>query len=344
MHLEIRHARVVTTLAEAGSISKAAAKLSLPQPSLTAQLRRIEKAVGGDLFVRSAFGITPTPLGERLIPMLADLATRADAVVAEASSLSSGILRIGNAEWTPVTLRRALQSSLPSVEVQTVTLDPALGVDAVSRGELTAALVPSPEAVDGVRDLDPALAKEIIVREPIWLALPRDHALARRTTVSRRHMLSLSWVHHVPGHWFHVVEEHLFRKLDHPTPEVMHYAGGHAEAMSWVRDAGAAALATPTGSTSDVSLVAMTEPLRSRLLLVWRPGSIHPNTLRQLIDALRRYYCDYARTIPRYWNWMTERPTDFPELAAFLPRPTRWWPRDSTGDHHPSPPSRTAAT
>ena len=344
MHLEIRHARVVTTLAEAGSISKAAAKLSLPQPSLTAQLRRIEKAVGGDLFVRSAFGITPTPLGERLIPMLADLATRADAVVAEASSLSSGILRIGNAEWTPVTLRRALQSSLPSVEVQTVTLDPALGIDAVSRGELTAALVPSPEAVDGVRELDPALAKEIIVREPIWLALPRDHALARRTTVSRRHMLSLSWVHHVPGHWFHVVEEHLFRKLDHPTPEVMHYAGGHAEAMSWVRDAGAAALATPTGSTSDVSLVAMTEPLRSRLLLVWRPGSIHPNTLRQLIDALRRYYCEYARTIPRYWNWMTERPTDFPELAAFLPRASRWWPRDSAGDQQQGPASRTAVT
>ncbi len=344
MHLEIRHARVVTTLAEAGSISKAAAKLSLPQPSLTAQLRRIEKAVGGDLFVRSAFGITPTPLGERLIPMLADLATRADAVVAEASSLSSGILRIGNAEWTPVTLRRALQASLPSVEVQTVTLDPALGIDAVSRGELTAALVPSPEAVDGVRELDPALAKEIIVREPIWLALPRDHALARRTTVSRRHMLSLSWVHHVPGHWFHVVEEHLFRKLDHPTPEVLHYAGGHAEAMSWVRDAGVAALATPTGSTSDVSLVAMTEPLRSRLLLVWRPGSIHPNTLRQLIDALRRYYCEYARTIPRYWSWMTERPTDFPELAAFLPRPSRWWPRDSTGEQQEGPASRTAAT
>ncbi|MEU4805226.1 LysR family transcriptional regulator [Actinosynnema sp. NPDC023587] len=344
MHLEIRHARVVMTLAEAGSISKAAARLSLPQPSLTAQLRRIEKAVGGDLFVRSAFGITPTPLGERLIPMLADLATRADAVVAEASSLSSGILRIGNAEWTPVALRRALQSSLPSVEVQTVTLDPAFGVDAVSRGELTAALVPSPEAVDGVRDLDPSLAKEIIVREPIWLALPRDHALARRTAVSRRHMVSLSWVQHVPGHWFHPVEEHLFRKLDHPTPEVLHYAGGHAEAMSWVRDAGVAALATPTGSTADVSLVAMTEPLRSRLLLVWRPGSIHPNTLRLLIDALRRYYCEYARTIPRYWNWMTERPTDFPELANFLPRPSRWWPRDSGPEPPAAPTSRSAST
>lgn len=337
MHLEIRHARVVMTLAEAGSISKAAVKLSLPQPSLTAQLRRIEKAVGGDLFVRSAFGITPTPLGEHLIPMLADLATRADAVVAEASSLTSGILRFGNAEWTPVTLRRALQTSLPSVEVQTVTLDPASSVEAVNRGELTAALIPSPEAVDGVRPLDPSLAKEIIVREPIWLALPHEHALARHTTVSSHHLAELSWVRHARGHWFHPVEEHLFRKLDHPAPEVLHYAGGHAEAMAWVRDAGAAALATPTGSTPDVSLVAITEPLRSRLMLVWRPGSIHPNTLRQLVDVLRRYYCDHARTIPRYWNWMTERPTDFPELAKFLPRPGRSRQRHPSGaEPHPA--------
>ena len=65
-------------------------------------------------------------------------------MVAEASSLSSGILRIGNAEWTPVTLRRALQSSLPSVEVQTVTLGGSADENAKEQDDKASSTVEKP--------------------------------------------------------------------------------------------------------------------------------------------------------------------------------------------------------
>ncbi len=320
MHIEIRHARVVATVAESGSISKAAAALGLPQPSLTAQLRRIEKAVGGELFIRSRSGITPTPLGERLIPLLVDLAARADAVIAEASAITSGVLRVGNAGWTPVALQQAIQSSLPYWEVRTETLDPMAGVDAVYRGALTAALVPNAEAIAPLRLPGPAFAKEVVVREPVCVALPQGHELAGRTPVSWPRLAELGWVRQTGTHWFRRVEDHVFADVARFTPSVLRHVGGSAEAMDWVRDADAAALVTPTAARGDVALVPVEQAPRSHLLLLWRRESMHPNTQHRLVHTLRAYYCEYAAAMPGYWSWMTDHPAEFAELAAFLPR------------------------
>jgi hypothetical protein len=60
MRIERRHLEVVIAIAEAGSISKAAAELAIAQPALSAQLSRIERTLGGPLFERGSRGSTPT--------------------------------------------------------------------------------------------------------------------------------------------------------------------------------------------------------------------------------------------------------------------------------------------
>jgi DNA-binding transcriptional LysR family regulator len=319
VQIEIRHARVISVLAEAGSISKAAAELGLPQPSLSAQLRRIEKAVGGDLFVRSAAGVAPTLLGERLLPMLADLVARADAVITEAAMTSPGRLRIGAAQWSPVSLHQVLRSALTDMDVLTETVDPVASVDAVCRGALTAALVPVPEIASLVEHI-PAVEHELIVREPIWVALPKEHRFAGHQELASRQWESLAWVRYTKGHWFRPVEDHLFYQAGDDVPEVLHHVGGQAEAMNWVRDAGAAALATPSGPVLDTALVPLAGAPSNRLMLVWRRGAIPDATLQELIEALREHYCELARGFPRYWLWMVKRAAEFPELSRFLPR------------------------
>ncbi len=63
----MRHLRVVATIAETGSLTKAAAALRLSQPGLSAQLRRIEQLLGGRLFDRGSNGVvrarTRSPAG-----------------------------------------------------------------------------------------------------------------------------------------------------------------------------------------------------------------------------------------------------------------------------------------
>jgi len=51
---------------EAGRISAAARALHLSQPAVTAQVRKLEEALGAALFVRSARGVEPTDAGLRL--------------------------------------------------------------------------------------------------------------------------------------------------------------------------------------------------------------------------------------------------------------------------------------
>ncbi|MFI1018843.1 LysR family transcriptional regulator [Streptomyces sp. NPDC020965] len=320
VNVELRHAKIVAVIDRVGSISKAAVELKLPQSSLTAQLRRIEKAVGGDLFIRSRSGVVATSLGERLIPMLVELVQQADMVIAEAAAFSSDVFRFGHAEWTPPSLRSALQDALPVGEVQTETLNPAAAVEAVRRGVLNAAMVPSMALIAPAEVPELALARTIIVREPVWLAVPWGHPLSGYETVDTADLADLTWVRFTRDHWFHPIERHVFAKLDgRADPDVLHYVDGHHEAMSWVRDAGAAALTTPTGATRDICLVPITGTESTEILLVRRGDALSRDTLRSLVKTIRLYYCEYARTIPRYWCWIIEHPENFTELRRFLP-------------------------
>src|SRR5258706_1064134 len=78
MELEVRHLRVLVAVADHGSVTKAAATLGLSQPSLSSQLRRIEKELGAPLFDRSHEGMVPTELGRSVLAkarsVLADMA------------------------------------------------------------------------------------------------------------------------------------------------------------------------------------------------------------------------------------------------------------------------------
>ncbi|WP_434449330.1 LysR family transcriptional regulator [Lentzea sp. E54] len=318
MEIEVRHARVVTTLVQAGSISKAAGMLNLPQPSVSALLRRIERTLGGDLFVRSKTGITPTLFGQRLIPKLARLVLHADDVLAEALAGNSNVLRFGNAEWTPTALHEALQKSLSDLRIQTATMSPHASVEAVYGGTLTAALVPVLKGAAHARMSEPVLASKGVTREPVWLALPSGHPLTLRDTATLADLAKLTWVRRSAGDWFHPVEQWLFNQLKEHSPVVLHYVCGHAEAMSWVRDAGAACLVAPGGIGADVGVVGIADAPVIEFALTWRRGSVHPQTLRRLVETIREYHYDRARATPRYWSFMVENAHDFPGFARYL--------------------------
>ncbi len=67
MDIELRHLKVICTIADLGSLTRAAAALGLAQSALTAQLQRIERALGGRLFERDRRGSRPTELGEMVL-------------------------------------------------------------------------------------------------------------------------------------------------------------------------------------------------------------------------------------------------------------------------------------
>ena len=125
MDIELRHLRVICAIAESGSVTKAAASLGLAQPALTAQLQRIERALGGPLFDRDRRGARPTPLGEFvlararvLLPAVKGL--QADAVRLTGSGATITRYRVGATNGPIVSgLVRRLAQAHPYATVST---------------------------------------------------------------------------------------------------------------------------------------------------------------------------------------------------------------------------------
>lgn len=77
----LRYARAV---AESGSFSAAARVCAVTQPTLSNGMARLEEYLGERLFLRSSRGVTPTPFGELVLPLIEKSLAALDAVEAEA--------------------------------------------------------------------------------------------------------------------------------------------------------------------------------------------------------------------------------------------------------------------
>src|SRR5690348_14433430 len=84
MDLSLDLLRTFLAVYRAGSVTAGARRLSLSQPTVTAQLKALESALGKPLFTRLPRGVAPTPAAELLARRVGDpLDTLAGLIVDE---------------------------------------------------------------------------------------------------------------------------------------------------------------------------------------------------------------------------------------------------------------------
>src|ERR1700753_3640336 len=66
--IPIEIVRTVVAISETGSLTKAGDRLGLSQPAVSAQIKRIQNLLGGELFRKTPNGTVPTPLGKLVLP------------------------------------------------------------------------------------------------------------------------------------------------------------------------------------------------------------------------------------------------------------------------------------
>src|SRR4051794_28697342 len=66
--MDIRQLRYFVTVAEEANFTRAAARLHLAQPGVSAQVRQLEKELGHPLLDRSGRSVTLTEVGEAVLP------------------------------------------------------------------------------------------------------------------------------------------------------------------------------------------------------------------------------------------------------------------------------------
>ena len=78
--VEMQQIKYFLAACEERSFTRAARRCNVAQPSLSTAIRRLEKALGGRLFVRSATGLRLTALGEAVRPHFEKIIRKAEFV------------------------------------------------------------------------------------------------------------------------------------------------------------------------------------------------------------------------------------------------------------------------
>jgi DNA-binding transcriptional LysR family regulator len=182
--MELRQLEYFVAVVEEANFTRAAARLHVAQPGVSAQIRQLERELGHTLLDRSTRPVRPTEAGAAVLPharAALQAVARARGAVDELAGLLRGHVSVGTvAVGGPIDLPGRLADfhrDHPGVEI-TLTEDTADRlVASLAAGQLDLALI-------GLADANPpGLVLEVIVDQPLVAVVGQDHFLAGRRTV-----------------------------------------------------------------------------------------------------------------------------------------------------------------
>lgn len=198
--MDLKQLAALVTVAEVGSVTKAAQLLHLVQPAVTRQIRTLEAEVGVPLFERTRQGMVATEAGlvlvDRARRALQEL-ERARAEIRPEPGAVHGIVRVGVLEsvmdLVVEPLVAAVASRHPGVELQVVTAYSGHLQQWLDRGDVDVSLLYN------LSD-SPSLAVLPLLRERLWAVAPPGAALTPKSPIPLRSVLERPLVLPVPGH------------------------------------------------------------------------------------------------------------------------------------------------
>ncbi len=189
MNLTLRSLRYFVATAEEGSVTGAARRLYVSQPSVSAAIAQLEAACKQQLFIRKpACGVMLTPAGHQLLPEARVLLAHSDEFQAMAGALDaelSGRIRMACfINMAPVyfaSLLGRFQSRYPGIEVEFHELDQAEILEGVRSASYEFAITFDLCSLDGF-DLTP------LIEVPPHAILGETHPMAQQDAVSLREL------------------------------------------------------------------------------------------------------------------------------------------------------------
>lgn len=162
-------------VAAAGSVTAAARRLGVSQPTLSEQLAELERHFGVELFFRRGRRLAITPLGQQLRGVthrLSELELEAQSLLgANACGLSGQLHLAAVGPYNLMKLLRGFCQRHPQLQVQVVAGDSATVLQRVLDYAADLALIVEAPADDRLLSLP-------LQRQPLWLMVPPGHRLA----------------------------------------------------------------------------------------------------------------------------------------------------------------------
>lgn len=233
--MDLRKLRYFIAVAEAGSISGAAAILGIAQPALTQSLSRFENELGLRVLIRTRTGVRLTEGGQLLFDEGKELLARADMLSRTAvrhAKGEAGLVRVGYVSTALHVLPRAIvafQNASPQSRVKMEEIATLAQIDAVKTGEIDMGicyLPPTPPTW---------LECSVLSEHPLRAVLPAAAPAARAASIGMAELAAMGLVLFPPNKGFPSQAEIVdaFRRVG-TEPRVVHEANPSVAVMACV--------------------------------------------------------------------------------------------------------------
>ncbi|MBB6627602.1 LysR family transcriptional regulator [Nocardioides sp. KIGAM211] len=282
--MQLRHVEYFVATAEAGTVSAAAVRVHVTQPSMSRQLRQLEAELGVDLFVRDTSRLRLSRTGQALLPAARALLQSARSLQDAAAFYSSGRIEHLVIAAPTVTLTDIVSPFVATMSPN----DPVVEVR-TGDGQTTAEMLDAGAdlAIGTRRPPSHYEARELAVL-PVWAYVSPDDPWAKRLAVDLADLVTRPLIG-LPS------TAHAREALDHAVAAQGRSYASFLEATNGTVAQALAASGRGVAVVSDdrrfdlhpLAIKHGEEALRFRLYVAWRPDSVAVSTIAGTAERLK---------------------------------------------------------
>ena len=303
--MELRQLEYLVAVVEERSFTRAAARVRVAQPAVSAQIGRLERELGQRLLDRSGREVTPTAVGAAVLPYARATLSATRSVretVDELSQLATGSVSLGTVNASGALgladLLAGFHARYPAIEISLVEDVTSRLLERLHEGSLELALV----GRAGPRRPPPGgFEHQVVLDDRLVAAMAHGHPLARRHRITLRELVEFPLICVPEGTGMRtalidgcsragVQPRVAFEAAD---PVVL--AGLAARALGVALLPESAAGLEPSLTTIEIER----PQLRSRIELVWRATTTAAPAARALIAAARGFFAGDAAEVTK---------------------------------------------
>lgn len=291
--MNLRDLRYLVALADTRHFGKAADKCFVSQPTLSAQIKKLETYLGVQLIERQPRKVTLTETGEKVVPLARRMLQESDEIISLARNehdplsgkINVALIPTVGPYLLPLMMRR-LRKQLPQLKAMLYEYQTEPLLQKLRAGEIELGILALPVPLDGLESAQ-------LYDEPFTVAMPANHPLAKRATLKLDDLSGEALLLLEDGHCLRDQALEVCSRID--VKENEDYRATSLETLRQMVAAGLGItllpqLATrgPFGTGHGLVVKPFSKPVPTRTVgAVWRKSSARSAAIAALCDVIR---------------------------------------------------------